>query len=67
MACGAILLEPYLPDIHTTQIWDQEVLYHGSVTVTIDGYSGAFCISEEERANDATSVQPTPNSAFLRM
>ena len=59
-----ILLEPYVIGIHIIHFRPQEVVYHRSVALAIDGYSNARFVLEEVRIARPKSA---PNSDFLGM
>ena len=62
MACSAILLEPHVIGIHFRP---QEVAYHQSVALAVDGYGNARFVLEEVWTDDST--RPKSASNFLGM
>jgi len=63
---SAILLEPHV-DIHIIHFRPQEVAYHQSVTLAINGYGNARFVLEEVRTDDSARPKSAPNSDFLGM
>jgi len=47
VARSAILLEPHVIGIHIIHFRPQEVAYHRSVALAIDGYDNAYFVLEE--------------------
>jgi len=64
---SAILLEPHVIDIHIIHFRPQEVAYHQSVTLAINGYGNARFVLEEVRTDDSARPKSAPNSDFLGM
>jgi len=49
VARSAILLEPHVIDIYIIHIRPQEVAYHRSIALAVDGYDNARFVLEEVR------------------
>jgi len=67
MARNAILLEPHVIGIHIIHFRPQEVAYHRSVALAIDGYGNARFVLKEVRTDDSARPKSAPNSDFLGM
>ena len=53
VARSAILLESHVIGIHIIHFRPQEVAYHRSVALAVDGYGNARFVLEEERTDDS--------------
>ena len=62
VARSVILLESHVIGIHIIHFRPQEVAYHRSVALTVDGYGNARFVLEEVQTDDSA-----PNSNFLGM
>jgi len=67
VARSAILLEPHVIGIHIIHFMPQEVAYHRSLVLAVDGYDNARFVLEEVRTDDSTSPKSALNSDFLGM
>jgi len=71
VACGvarsAILLEPHVIGIHVIYFRSQEVAYHQSVALAVDGYGNARFVLEEVRTDDFARPKSASSSDFLGM
>ena len=69
VACGvarsAILLEPHV--ISIIHFRSQEVAYHRSVALAVDGYDNVRFVLEEIRIDDSVRPKSIPNSDFFGM
>ena len=63
VARSAILLEPLVIGIHVIYFRSQEVAYHQSVALAVDGYGNARFVLEEIRT-DSARPKSAPNSDF---
>ena len=61
---SAILLKPYVIGIHIIHFRPQEVAYHRSVALAVDGYDNVL---KEVRTDDSARPKSVPNSDFLGM
>jgi len=67
VARSAILLESHVISIHIIHFRPQEVTYHRSVALAIDGYGNTRFVLEEVRTDDSARSKSAPNSDFLGM
>jgi len=67
VARSAILLDPHVIDIHIIYFRPQEVAYHRSVALAVDGYGNTHFVLEEVQTNDSVRQKSAPNSDFLGM
>jgi len=63
VALSVILLEPHVIGIHIIHFRPQEVAYHRSVALAVDGYGNARFVLEEIRT-DSARPKSAPNSDF---
>jgi len=59
-------LEPHV-SIHIIHFRPQEVAYHRSVALVVDGYGNARFVLEEIQIDDSARPKSAPNSDFLGM
>jgi len=64
VARSVILLE-HVIGIHIIHFKSQEITYHRSVALAVDGYGNARFILEEVWTDDSTRPKSAPNSDFL--
>ena len=64
---SAILLESHIIGIHIIHFRPQEVAYHRSVALAVNGYGNALFVLEEVRTDDSARPKSAPNSNFLGM
>jgi len=65
-ALCAVLLEPHV-GIHIIQFRPQEVAYHRSVALAVDGYDNTSFVLKKVRTDDSARPKSAPNSDFLGM
>jgi len=58
-------LEPHVIGIHIIHFRLQEIAYHRSVALAVDGYGNARFVLEEIRIDDSARPKSAPNSDFL--
>ena len=67
VARSAILLESHVISIHIIHFRPQEVAYHRSIALAVDGYGNARFVLEEVRTDDSVRSKTASNSDFLGM
>ena len=61
----AILLEPHVIGIHIIHFRPQEVAYHRSIALAVDGYDNARFVLEEVWTDDSARPKSASNNDFL--
>ena len=67
MRCGTILLESHVIGTHIIHFRLQEIAFHRSVALAVDGYGNARFSLKEVRTDDSARLKSAPNSDFLGM
>jgi len=67
VARSAILLESHVIGIHIIHFRPQEVAYHRSIALAVDGYDNARFVLEEVWTDDSARPKSASNRDFLGM